>query len=447
MKVEQHSSSFGRAVAVLLVLACAALLIVLAFLNMGRRGPEGLYERARASRNLSIRIGPNEFRVDSVVRWDRLGSPAVEDGRGRELKKADFELPDFTRQSPWLDLASISISSQEPYHVLELRVFDHETRKLLSADDRTGAGFEFTGSRVELRSAGALLPETVDVWFRVMHLPRNSAAWKLSSQTGASAPLLAGKISLREIREGSWGYTLKSSPEKFRSEIQWKESEEDGDIKCTAVFDWTPGPDGSWSQRKYQICAAGTVGELSFPDFPHFVQFPPRESTKVITFGIPRSRLSHFIVRPFHGRDVFYFDGVRLPRVTQAPAAEPPAATIPVGGKEIDTVIRELDPLRIRVQALRGKRVTGISGHSGYGRLHWIPEPIPDLDTKSTVIYEITGFVPNRCHVDLLDREGNKISPTPGEEHQARGTCYLLGTRVKDIPLREIASIQIRLSR
>ncbi len=101
----------------------------------------GLYEKARASRDLKIKVGPTTFGVERVVRWNGRGEPVFEDGRGESADEAGLKAPDYTRQAAWLDVAQVHISpGPGEYDVLELRVFDHKTRAFLRGEEGVGYG-------------------------------------------------------------------------------------------------------------------------------------------------------------------------------------------------------------------------------------------------------------------------------------------------------------------
>jgi beta-lactamase regulating signal transducer with metallopeptidase domain len=440
-----RSSSPGGGLAVVLIAIGVLVLITFAALSFVRRGPAGLYEKAPMARGLSIGVGPNRFRLDGVARWDRNGSVRLEDGKGDALAGPGPKLPDHGRAVPWLDSACVLIGSREPFDVLEVRVFDHATRQLLGMNDGTQSGFQFSGSRVDIRRTGAPLPDSVDVWLRVVHAPAADPSIRLAAQAGASAPLAAGSISLRELRKGCWSYSMKSAAGSPAVTIEWNQVQEE-DSMCTAVIDWRPEPGGKWNKEEYQFCAIAKDGRRSFLNSaPHYLGFHPPETTEVLEFDLSLEELAGIEFRPFRGRDVFCFDDVRLPGVGES-FTPPPAVTVKIDGKETDVVPQDLDPVRLRVRALPGARVRGTVGKFHRGMVEFVPGPAPDIASCTTLIYEITGLSSGSLDLDLFDREGR---PLPAGERErslmASAGLYALGYITVKVPLQRIDAVRLAL--
>lgn len=411
---------------------------------------DGLYEKAIGSKNLQIKVGPTTFAVDRVVRWDRNGYPVFEDGRGAMLDQPNLVPPDYTREAPWMDVVNIYMSpSPQLYDVLELRVFDHYTREPLQAEDGFCVGYDFDSSIVQLRSLGRLLPETVDVWFRILHNPPKTKVWQVKAQAGASGRLDDGSISVREIRAGQWSYRISTVKGKV-AQVQWTEqSDRPVNGTSTVVFDFK---NMTQHGNRYQICAVGVDGERYVPDYPHFIGLQGSTGgTTIVVFDLSPEQISHFELRPFHGRDTFFFEGLRLPVVRGDRLSEPPAITIPVDGSEGEFVCHALNPVIVRIQTIRGVGATGISGGSGTrsGHVHLTPEPRLDVSAKTTITYDVQGLSVKTCSVSLLDDQGRAIATGKSRSSGfASGPpSQTIGFEVLEARLDSIGQIQLTFSR
>ena len=101
--------------------------------------------------------GRTKLAVQAVARNDRDGSLSLEDGRGRAISGAGLKLEDaIMRQSSWLDLADIVLGPDTSrFDVIELRIFEHPTRRLLANLAGKVVGFEMVSpSVVQLRRPG-----------------------------------------------------------------------------------------------------------------------------------------------------------------------------------------------------------------------------------------------------------------------------------------------------
>ncbi len=405
------------------------------------------YEKAEGSRNLKIKVGPSTFKVNMVVRWDGGGNPRFEDGLGNEPREIDLKTPDYSKQAAWMDIANIYISPDSArYDVLELRVFDHKTRELLSPKGRIGIGCDVKNSIVQLRSIGAPLPESVDVWVRLLHNPEQDSVWRLDAKAGASAQLNREQISLRTIKDGLWSHSTKQPAGGKPGQIQWTKRHEDSDV-CMAVFDFSNVKRRFWGKdEKYQICAVGVDGKRYVPDFPHFIGVVSG-ATEIIRFGLPAEKVSRFEIRPFHGRDRFYFDNVKLPGIGQRTFDPPPIVTARVTGTRTEFTSSILHPIQVKVRVLPG--IAAASAQSGSGtlaaRVYPIHEP-KNLDTQTTVIYDFHGIQLNRCFLCYLDHQGNRVSPRPTIDiSQGAPARQFTGFETVPIPIDKIERVVLSL--
>jgi len=264
---------------------------------------------------------------------------------------------------------------------------------------------------------GSLLPDSVDIWMRVLHNPKTSPMWRLNAQQGASASLDDGSLVFREVRDGSWSYSsklgaLEPLPDGRNlsvAEIEWTKGDKTGAAVCTAVFDFpnaqavVPG-----ESDIYQIAAIAQDGARHVPDFPHFLGAAAGK-TQVIEFDLAARELSHFEIRPFHGRDRFYFDGIRLPRVG-SPLGIPPTTTITLNGKETNVEIEDFAPARVKVAILKGERASGVEGRLNKSWVKMNEEPYENTDSMVTIIYEIDGLRCGKCTLRCLGADGEELA-------------------------------------
>jgi hypothetical protein len=242
--------------------------------------------------------------------------------------------------------------------------------------------------------------------------------WRLNAEPGASAGLDEGSLLFREVRDGSWSYSTRSGsleplPDGRKlsvAEVEWNKLSERGAAVCTAVFDFVNAKGRMPGERdRYQIAAIANDGSRHVPDFPHFLSAGVGK-TQVIEFDLPAEQLSHFEIRPFHGRDRFYFDGIELPHVDDPPSAPPLKLPIKLKGSEGGMVTADFfDPVRFTITALRGKRATGVESGSNQAWVEMTEKPYENTDSVVTFIYEIQGLRVRAPLFRCIDAEGNEI--------------------------------------
>ncbi|MHC4744843.1 MAG: hypothetical protein ACYS8Z_23255, partial [Planctomycetota bacterium] len=406
------------------------------------------YEKAPGSKGLKIKVGPSRFKVDSVVRWDGDGVARFEDGMGEVIPKVVYMSPSYSKQAPWMDIANIHISpDSKSYDVLELRVFDHKTREMLSPKGRIGVGYDISKSIVQLRSIGGVLPDSVDVWLRVLHNPADDSVWKLNANAGASVQLKRETMSFRTIKPGRWSYNTKQVGASKPAQINWTKRQDEGEEVCTAVFDISNAKSRLLrGYERYQICAISTDGKRHVPDFPHFVG-ATSGNLQIIEFDLPAEKVSRFEFRPFHGRDRFYFDNIKLPKIPKRTFEPPPIIFSKATEGQTEFQSDLLKPISLRAQVLPGKRATGVYTRRSSALVKMSPEPYKDLDTKTTFIYDFVGMNVNRCCFTFFDSEGNMIEQKGGRSAGSGGVPgrQSVGYAVVNVPYERIDRIAVSL--
>ncbi len=394
------------------------------------------YEKAPGSRDLSINVGDETFKVNAVVRWDRNGEAVFEDGLGSALGIIDMKTPDFSAQARWMDIAWIYTSPDaERYDLIELRVFDHATREPLTPADGAAVGCDVLNSIVRLRSVGRLLPDGVDVWMRLVERPKDGQVWRMDAKPGATTTTDSETVTLQEMHPGKASYTMRAG------QIEWGEFS-NTDSQSTVVFDI--GGSAGGRHEKFQLCVVTKDGRRVIPDYPHFLWWGAGATT-VVTLDMPADQLDHIELWPFTDREKFYFDGVRLPRIVGGPLQPAPAATVDVGGGEGAFTSPALSPIGVKVRALRGRAVSGVSAGATSLRITPMQDPAPDRDTASTVVCELKGLQTGALALDLLDAEGHAIPTDASEEGSAWGNSGTLKYITVPAPLSRIAQVRVRI--
>ncbi len=434
-----------KAVAALLAAGVTVACIVPMARGAARPSLPSLYEKARGAGDLKIGVQGETFKVNTVVRWGSDGAARYEDGRGNTPPVLGYPEPDYSSQARWMDIANVQLSPpDERYDLVELRVFDHATRELLQPDDGTAVGFDCSRSLVGLRSIGRRLPDSVDVWFRLVMRPAGGHVWSLPANPGATVALGSDTVTLHELHagRGSYGMTeIGGGPE----DIAWTGFDEDEHF-TTVVFGWRGRSvrARSGSNSRYQICAITTDGRRVVPDYPHFVA-AGLGATQVYDLPVSPNELARIEFRPFTGREVFYFEDVRLPDVGDTPLEAPPACTFAVGGRGGTLTSDDWAPVRVRLTMEKGRTAHGVSG-GALGRVMRRQGPPPDANSAATAVYEVNGLSVRGLEVEMLDADGDLLLR---EGNRSRGTAwgssYTVGYNSLGVPLSQIATVRMTL--
>ena len=292
----------------------------------------------------------------------------------------------LTGQAGWLDVANVYLNPADPsrFDVIELRVFDHKTRRLLTNRDGMGASFYPSSPPVvQLRALGERLPGAVDVWFRASSHEAGEPVIALKGEVGSSAAVARGTLSIREVRHGRLSYSVKYPPWPKHTEYEWVTPPFATEAPAPSFSDW----EGEQVEPRYQICAVGRDGRKVFPDVPQFLTFPPNKVTGRSRFKIAKADLSHFELRPFGDRRTFYFDNVILPAVGQRPFGALRRRGSRVDGREVERHFTEFSPIRVWLSLRKGRCSDGISSEGFLTPT----KPIEGLDTDFTAFISVEG--------------------------------------------------------
>jgi len=277
--------------------------------------------RGRGAVGRPVRPGrPERFSVAAVVRNDRDGSLRVE-GRPRHAPQG-FRLRAERRDAGPGRLARrgerLSRTRPSRFDVIELRVFDHKSRKLITSLDGMGASYYPSSPPVvQVRGLGKRLPDSVDVWFRASSHELGEPVVALKGEAGASATSDGRSVSVREAGTERSLMRRKRLPGR-------RESSTSG-CRFRARPTARVRSSSTGRQRvagRYQICAVGRDGRKVFANVPHFLNFQATPGTEAIHFQLAPGELSHFELRRLATGTRSIFDDVKLPNASTRPFRE-----------------------------------------------------------------------------------------------------------------------------
>ncbi len=390
---------------------------------------DGLYENAKGSRNHKIKIGPTRFEVHTVARYDQKGNALIKNPDGTEKQEIDLSTPDYSEKVKWMDIARIYLAPVTArYDVIELRIFDHLTRELLSSETYPGLGYAIKDSVVTVWSMEKKLPESLDIWIRLLHNPDGQERFSLEPAIGSSVRIDGNTVRILDYAPGRYNW---ANGKRTQHHSEWDSS------VTTIALDFDRS-----GNKNYQICAVGQDGKRVVPDFPHFIR--PSNGMQIIEFGIRSDQIDHFEIRPFNGRDRFYFDDVRLPeRIGKlAPMADcPPIATFRLVDKKASYLCHE-DLYEAVLTVLPGIKVASIQSSAlGFGTAYTTK---PSEQGHNSVALQLTGAGIKSVSLVARDKAGNKIDLEPNYGHgSAVGSAFCCHYIETGIPVDDIQMIEV----
>jgi len=395
----------------------------------------GLYEKAKVSEDFKVKAGPTKFAANFVVRWDRDGEYIIRGPDGSKFGMQALPIPDFHTQATWMDIAQLYISPDiERYEVIELRVFDHNKRELISDEDYIGVGYNIRNSVATIYSIGQLLPEELDVWMRVIHKPSGTIVSQIPAQENAVVKLPDNMLKILEIKKGVYNYS--SGP----SGVNWTEHHSEHDESATSVAFQFNEKDN----KKYQICAISKDSERFVPDYPHFIS-SVNARINVIEIGLPKEKIDHFEITPFISRDTLYFDGIKLPKVSDA-FSSCPLVMFEINGSEGEFTSNILSPLELKLYAYGNKKVTGVSGSADNWRNTF--KIGQAKEGTSGFALKINGMRTKNLHLAYFNQSGKRIDPDNNRnKSRASGGSTTIGADSIKVPLEQIHSVGLQISK
>jgi beta-lactamase regulating signal transducer with metallopeptidase domain len=420
----------------LLVIILAALVLIPMARGYEVTNLGGLYEKAVVSRDFVVKAGPTEFSANTIIRWNRNGSPIITDPKNEAMLNVPYKIPDYSQQAAWMDITQVYISPDvDKYEAIELRVFDHEKREILNYEDYIGIGYNIQNSAATIYSIGQLLPDRIDLWMRVIHKPEGTVVNKIPAQENAVVNLPDNTLKILEIKKGTYSYS--SGP----AGINWTKHDSEYDEVATSVAFQFNADDNN--RRRFQICAVSKDGQRYVPDYPHFIS-SANGRHHVITIGFPKEQIDYFEITPFVSRDTFYFDGIKLPKVSDV-FATCPEVTFNIKGSEGEFTSNTLSPVELKLFAFNNKIITGVSGSADNWRNTFLTPKAQE--GASGFALKINGIRTKNFHLSYLDQSGKKIDPNGiRNKNWASGGSATIIVDSFNVPLEQIHSVAFRIS-
>jgi beta-lactamase regulating signal transducer with metallopeptidase domain/ankyrin repeat protein len=394
----------------------------------------GEYETAKASKDFKVKVGPTEFKAHSVIRWQRDGNVVIKNPDGSGKRVIDMETADYSSQARWMDIAQIRLSpAPEKYEVVKLRVFDHDQRKLLSEEDYLAVGYDRRDVSVNLYSAGQLLPEKVDVWMRVLHKPDKKKVWRIKSQANAKADIEGVALGILNVKDGG-DYSYSSNA----SGIKWGKHDRRSDGLATTIslkF-------ARATKDQYQVCAVSKDDRRYVPDSPHFIR--GANGIQVLTFAFPKDQIAYFEISPFHGRDTLYFDGIKLPEVSDE-FDSIPEVRFRIDGKEGQFANTAFAPFELELQTFKGKRVVGLASSSESWRCSFYAKDA--YEGTCGFAFKAPGLSMKLPEFEYYDQHGNSIESKPTHKGSGLGKTLTMAYESLNLPIDKIHSVGLQIGK
>jgi hypothetical protein len=353
------------------------------------------YEKAPGTRGSSIQVGPNRVGLRLIARNDRGGTIHYDQQRSTPAKLTTAQEKVLSAPAAWLDVVQFELDAgPELVDIIEVRVFDHEKRELLSQVDPAYGWRMLAPNVVQLYGIGKRLPEKLDLWFRAHSYDVDDSVVTLGTSTGSTCKLPGGDLTLHDVRAGSYPFDGK----QLHGKADRKET------SLSAVFSFA----GPWNGERYQIAAVSSDGTKSHTDIPHFLNFTGSSGVRQpMYFDIALREVDHFELRPFGGRERFFFEAVELPKTSSQAFAKPPSARVKIAGSEMNAVLPEFAPLDVRIAVHRGNWATGTAA-SGLWASVTPADEVTDQDKAFTFTYQGFGIGNLALKVRFFDAESEK---------------------------------------
>lgn len=415
---------------------CAALLGVWrAFIYQPPTHKIPLYEKARATRTLAAVVGPNRIAIESVARNRADGSIAVESGAGARLSTQAPGHDVLADCSRWMDVAQIELRpAEDRFEIIEARVFDHTTRTLISQVDRAFGWQVVNGNLLQLYGIGKELPATLDIWLRAHSYEDRDYVSILLPMSGSTVSLPEGTVSVSAVQDGfaGWSSATGFAPVKDGS-----------DTGSAIVLNFA----GNSAHGKYQIAATSVHGDKQFVD-RYFILGGSGTRQELITLNIPLDELKQLELRRHGGRHRFFFEAVQLPVGQKGrPFDSPPREQLPVEGKELEALLSQFAPLRVRIAVTKGANVTGFSSNGSLSQFHTAHQSV-DAEKSVTVSYHIHGVGGVPLSVDFFSSTSGdrlKVAPLRSSQERASSSTHQATAETYSIPIDRIETIEVSM--
>ncbi|RCS49421.1 hypothetical protein DTL42_12915 [Bremerella cremea] len=308
------------------------------------------YQRAPYTTAYQYQAGPNTITIRSIARnrYDGTVHLISTGGLSSQIPDAD----QLTKCAAWLDVVQIELTpGPKQVEIIESRVFDHESRTLLSEIDRA-YGWRVTDSNVlQVYGMGKEVPEKLDVWLR-LYSYADDTIYTIGVTPGDEVEIPGGTLHVAEVKEGYSGWS---------KEQGFFPTSSGGGSGSAVLFDWQ----GDW-RGKPLICTA--VTDLGERDQGGEQLLKPEWNGHLIGPATSRCSLElidHLEIRQA-GKDLrFFFDGVKVPPPVGRTFDPPPfLAIIKTDQGETAGVLHELAPLLVHYRVESEANIDRMNAYS-----------------------------------------------------------------------------------
>ncbi|MBN1362107.1 MAG: M56 family metallopeptidase [Sedimentisphaerales bacterium] len=403
------------------------------------------YRDAVEARGLTHRVGLAEFAIESCYRAGADGRVTVTDGRTR-VDSTPEAIPAFSDRTDVLDQAVVRFkrSTLKSHEILQVRVFDHRSRGLLT-EYHAPAAYEYDGDNsIVLRSLGAELPERVDVWFWVTEFAPDQGKQTIPPTVGSQAKLGGCQAELVALHAGHSGYGVIERPDGTSS-LTFNGPVREPDKQMQVAFKIR----SQTRRRPDRYARVAVVTKDRHRYYSDYVVHS-QNSYMVFEFYVPLSEVDHLELLPVGRERCFYFDGVLLPGRPGEPIDDTGVleAVVRTNG-QVGVFIAEVTlGVSVEVTVVPGRgsishssRSSGLDSREGIES--WEPGGTwTDKDTHSTIVWRFQGLNTRLLKTEILNLSGHPFEPKRGSERS--GSFY---HQSQIVPVERIQGVRIRLSR
>lgn len=374
----------------------------------------------------SMKVGPNTVSIASIARNRYDGKIHLMSGGGlkHEIPNAQ-QLKDCAK---WLDVVQIEITpGPELIEIVEVRVFDHETRTDLSGGNYGWRVVE--PNLIQVYGLGKEVPEKLDLWLR-LHSFADRQVYELSPTPGASVNVPGGTISIDGVTDRFAGW---SSSEGFYPSIK------DGSTQSAVKLRW----EGNWLKKtEYQFATVSRTGEREL-ESQSFDLRGESEGRFPKQSQIPLGMIDHYELRSAGFRHRFFFDGLEVPPPVGRTFDPPPKAIINTAAGECEGVLPQFEPLIVRYNVEKGARKYYSGSSLEWGRKDNVREKLDSMFTLelnehginvSSFIVRMKDAQSGKWLRSVPKRRGDTCWPGPSQA----GSCMAYDSRLSDIGAIEV---------
>ncbi|HKK18127.1 MAG TPA: HEAT repeat domain-containing protein, partial [Opitutales bacterium] len=312
MKTREKSQLKGRAAWIIGLLALVGLALAMTAIRPDREDladfnfddPPSSYEKG-----IEVANRDQVFRVDGLrfeaapLEWKHVA--------------AHRPLPNQEDVDPQYEL-NLDIGEASGYEIVEIRLFDHETREIFFTSDWRAPNVENPGflverigdsSTIRIRETGGKLPEKMDVWLRVA-VNDTGPVFSIPPIEGAMATRNGSELVVTELFAGT--ANGRTGP---TGGMAWDFSSlRDQDRSLTLNLENR----GRSLKGRYLVVAVSDDGSRHsvLTSFQNFLDKGPKIYVRI---DVPLGDVDHFELIPFKGRHKFFFNGLEVPGAGDLP--------------------------------------------------------------------------------------------------------------------------------